>query len=146
MTETRKQIIELISDYMNKTLSEWCLVEYINDNKENRFIKTTINNYQSYHLLTKSWKIYSEDNYKWYRYYHKEWKDYKILWHYDITAVLKYIVEKRYSFDNDYHNIRIFNIWDYWEENNTWWIKFKPLYLYTEQEEKKLLKLLLKLK
>jgi hypothetical protein len=65
--------------------------------------------------------------------------DFKILWHYDITAVLNYIFSK---------NRRILiEEWEFFIEW-PWWnlcLAFpadKPLHLYTEQEEKDLLKLL----
>ena len=116
MTETRKAIIELIELFMNKTLCEWCL--FIDD----------------------LWNYYTYDNKL------PKWLIRKIIGYYDITAVLKYFLPK-YVISN-YNNKEIF-INDTWipESRELWWIiPNKPLHLYTEKEEKDLLKLLLKLK
>lgn len=123
MTETRLKIIELIEPYMDKSLSEWCIYLYNNILYNTRFQETLEHNFL---LEIKKWRI-------------------KILWHYDITAVLKYINK----------NVSI------WVELDRFWVAFiisnklngwidfvlnKPLHLYTDQEEKELLELLLKLK
>ena len=77
----------------------------------------------------------------------KNAKDYKIIWHYDITAVLKYIDSKWYNIHNEQNNWVIYVYKSDWFDNPYLWIiQFKPLHLYTEQEEKELLELLLKLK
>lgn len=131
MNETRKQIIELISDYMDKTLSEWCLLTWgkvINNNLD---------------VLT-DWDIL------WW----PEIEDEEVVWHYDITAVLKYINEKNKYTEYWYDDIMIDNLYvyivniSYWEEarpHKKWYIPNKPLHLYSEQEEKDLLDLLKKL-
>lgn len=120
ITETRKAIIELIEPYMNKALSEWCLVIWVDWDDE--FMKI----------------------YDWWS------TDYIIdtIWHYDITAVFKYIWKSnwiltwKYSlhFDDENHYI---------EEKSTskiYKIPSKPLHLFTEEEDENLLDLLLKLK
>ena len=148
MTDTRKQIIELIEPYMDKNLSRWVIFS---------------NPYQDHKYL---YEYISESKKKWERsivFYDRYWntRDYrwgeiKILWHYDITAVLKYI--DNISIEN--YQILLEKFWDeflvftddkyewrefleYWE--NYWWLPNKPLHLYTEEEDKDLLKLLKKL-
>ena len=127
MNETRLKIIELISDYMDKTLNNGCLVLY-------NMIDTA--EWKEYKGLIKEY----------------DWQNYdKILWHYDITAVFDYIngINVNWVWPVYFDNI----IWqkDFWVFQKTdysWHIKIpkKPLHLYTEQEEKELLELLLKLK
>ena len=65
--------------------------------------------------------------------------DYKIIWHYDITAVLKYIDNKVWLWS--YIN------WISYMEHLARNIKIfeKPIHLYTEEEDKALLELLQKL-
>jgi len=126
MTETRKQIIELISDFMDKTLSEWCIFY----NKfNNRFMKTWI-----------SWNITKDNDWEYYELMFDFHKIDRVIWHYDITAVLKYIKLK---------NIRLLKFdWEdfiYRAKEADFIIKWKPLNLYNEQEDKELLELLLKL-
>ena len=146
MTETRKAIIELIEPYMNKTLCEGCIT------KQWRYSKII-------------WKDYNEnwefnDRYR----FIDDWENYftwlisarEIIWHYDITAIVKYFEnsiqikvpngESRSS-SRTFNSIDVINIcifdkkrW-YWEEHFK--IPNKPLHLYTEQEDKDLLKLLL---
>lgn len=141
MTETRKQIIELIWEHMDKTITEWCLIKWkkqlekLSENKEDLE--------RDFLSLDKQGII-------------------KILWHYDITAVFAFIEDNRYNLLNrwnrDYANPKFHTIIykDTWyiesDHQKMWdfvdWIEFKlkPLNLYTEQEEKDLLELLLKLK
>ena len=160
MTETRKQIIEIIEPYMDKSLSEGCL-----------FLKNTV--------YPKTWKpkqdifsvlsVISEEvgvsgiyfAVDWYKdeapnvYYldREEFEDncFEIIWHYDITAVLKYIESK--TIVSSFYLWSITFSFTLWEKMSPWdllcWDKVipnKPLHLYTEQEEKDLLDLLLKLK
>jgi len=126
MNNTRKAIIELINEYMDKTLSEGCL------------FKSKMN-----------WKIIG------YKDINKQIKDknkvilertdlIKILWHYDISAVLKYIEDTKKTY-----NIQI--LWKIisfaiYKSRININIPNKPLHLYTEQEETTLLELLTNLK
>lgn len=159
MTETRKKIIKLIEPYMDKTLSEWCVV-----------------------ILNSVWQKYTEKPVKWryatflseWRYLSKtkvltannanrrfksSWEISEILWHYDITAVLKYIVSKWYATINFIINETDLVNWELvrWIDfiylyknkltNPSWelsWNKIpnKPLHLYTKQEDENLLELL----
>lgn len=139
ITETRKAIIELISDYMDKTLNEWCLInnyfiiwnmlywnwtecflEEIKNDCVIYFYMTDYNNKETFYLDID-----------------------KIILHYDITVVFSFI-DKQWFYIS--HNWRWeFRIYD-WENNTKWFIKNKPLHLYAEEEDKQLLDLLLKLK
>lgn len=131
MNNIRKSIITILSDYMDKTLSEWCLVDIDWDNK----------NIQK--VLGLDWES-AIINIYWSRWLLREWKS-RIIGYYDITAVLKYInnsddwLIKSYI-DNFEISFDIIDKWLYFKIPN------KPLHLYTEQEEKYLLDLLLNLK
>lgn len=133
MNNTRKEIIGLIEPYMDKTLSYWC---YCKDNWHYiRLSHIEDDNRISFHFTDNSWwGLVSKTSID------------KILWHYDITAVLKYI-------KNNNKEGYIYDDWDdyiYFEtkeinidgDNEVLSIPFKPLHLYTEDEEKNLLKLL----
>lgn len=154
ITETRKQIINHIKDYMLKDLVEWCLLysevedEYITYNKYDRIIKED------------NKIIYSETAI-----------EYNIVWMYDTSAVLK-CIEKEHRMKNvcyqeweepNWHWEMDWETFEYtdmssrinkkcscWEANisqsyPTYNIPNKPLHLYTEQEDKDLLELLKKL-
>lgn len=135
MTETRQQIIELIEPYMDKSLSVGCLFIYMWELHKARIWWDVIN--------LEDLEVEDTDLLYMYNEYTEEHRP-KILWHYDITAVLKHIQE--------YFEIRLCDIWEYFELYQNWWIidydikiPNKPLHLYTQQEEKELLELLTKL-
>lgn len=154
MTETRKAIIELIELYMDKTLSEWCLIKPDWDNWEYNCI---LYKSDKYIWLYKIWTIPVQrvDFSWWYSNFetiyiddfkNKE-EEYKIIWHYDITSVLKYIaIEKwiRYTEHWDDHIYFYDEISDISIGKIAFKIHSKPLHLYTEEEEKELLNLLIK--
>jgi len=124
MNETRKEIIGLIEPYMEKELSEWCL------------IKTDWNEYFIFHEDMEVWKedwVLTLD----------EWeKIEKKYWHYDITAVLKCIGYKWLTRLEDFEiSYNLKNIVFEYEWKNVF-IPNKPLNLYTEQEDKELLEIL----
>lgn len=143
ITELDKQIIEIIEPYMDKTLSFGCVLDYKKRGREYIYIDDReIINIKTWYLL-------------WYN----KWDISEILWHYDITAVLKYIgsvVWKDWNGnDIDYYchayrteiHLKETRIWN---DNNeiellTWVFPNKPLHLYTEEEDKALLELLQKL-
>ena len=140
MTTYRPQIVELIEPFMDKTLSEGCLMK---NEEENHFwkIKITITD-EEIEWMHHNWLFHSNSWFNWI-------EESKILWHYDITAVLKYI-DKKISYDfcetaQDY-------IWYYTTNDwSTLWqilvkLPHKKLELYTEQEDKELLEILTKLK
>lgn len=136
--ETRKAIIELIEPYMDKTLSEWCLVK----------IKQIKNYYEyRYTLCAVDCDLLNElkNIEKWDTENTDDIIDYTIIWHYDITAVLKYISKKIpvISIGDERIHSHLYKDWIWRSDVN---IPNKPIHLYSEQEEKDLLELLLKLK
>lgn len=124
MTDIRKQIIELIEPYMDKTLNETCLVS------SHKWIWYLFykNNFSEIEYFT-NWNHYCLEEYKC-----------RIIWHYDITSVLKCIWKQKilwhYDFDEWY--------FEFFNDDWTLFCKIKdiPLHLYTEEEDKNLLTLL----
>ena len=137
MTETRKKIIELISDYMDKTLSFWCLVEYwwiYQIIKKNSWISTEFSEY--YITIPAEWqKEWTKIDINW---------NYKTIWHYDITAVLKYVESIKWVLKWRIFSDAIVNEeWNFeTNQEDEIVIKNKPLHLYTEEENKELLETL----
>ncbi len=155
MTKTREKIIGLIEPYMDKTLSEGCLItisvqqilwDYITitvpflrkTSKESGRVDFSYlhpNGIIAEHCLSFQWCVQS---------------GIKIIWHYNITAVLKFIGQKWYDYKKNTEceliAIKKF-IWNgKWESEYIWTIEDKPLHLYSEQEEKDLLDVLLLIK
>ncbi len=132
ITNTQKEIIKLIEPFMDKILTEGCLFYYKSD-KDKEIIKYDWEPYTKGFLL-----------------------NIKIIWHYDITAVLKYINaiktlreinwETKEKWEVSKYNIKFskdFNYIEIWEDRRLFdKIPNKPLHLYTEEENKKLLSLL----
>lgn len=156
MKETRKAIIELIESFMDKTKSRWVLYKILKDfdysacwwiirNKLPNRIKIYKWNYlELSHFNFWEWILFDFKSFE----YLEDMQmllDENIIeriWHYDITAVLKYIEKHSISFPNiiiacDYLNIDFIKNWD-----KRVWLKCKPLHLYTEEEDKNLLELL----
>lgn len=156
MNDIKKEIIDIIEPYMDKTLSEGCYIEFKYSYFTNVWYFSNPN--KKSELVTKDeiYKIWDTYNSKYFS--EVQWKDIifyyytdydkienetlieidKILWHYDISAVLKYIQEKRLigtDLEKD---------WRYFASS---WLDVpnRPLYLYTEQQDKDLLDLLKKL-
>lgn len=136
MNETRKQIIELIEPYMDKTKSFWCIIKWESTWEYWIIERMAFDTWMDFYAIWNKHELCLSHCI--------------IIWHYDITAVLKYIKRSKkviYMYD-DWDDYFFFEI----KEKNADWdnkvIKapFKPLHLYSEQEEKDLLKLLLKLK
>lgn len=148
MNETRRKIIELIEPYMDKT--EWLWKElmlwslWIRDWKIYKLIKQSCDACEIYHFQNIENNKFLNIPYLW-------TKDFdakiKILWHYDITAVLKYVYELDYDIDIDMWKApwptEFFIMKD---DEHIAQLPNKPLHLYTEQEEKDLLNILNKLK
>ncbi len=129
---------------MDKTLSEGCLIEY--KLGDTIFSSVLLESIDKYDEETDEYPIYTDMHWVWVT-LRSEIDD--IIWHYDITAVLKYIetYEDFYTeFDWPANRIEPFKfiITDL-QDNIIWEMPNKPLHLYTEQEEKELLELLLKL-
>ena len=170
MDKLQQEIMEIIEPYTDKTLSEGCVIitrtnqawDYsfsddmiwddstcsrINDKWE---FKDMDNDYRT----IDDWNyIYSELTGKW-ELNGKTWEypmyTLKVLWHYDTTAVLKYIEDKWWEYRNLHWKIRIQH-WHITEEvewvnltsvNVIWNLEIKPLHLYTKQENILLLELL----
>ncbi len=117
MNETRKQIIELIEPFMVKTLSVGCYILEWNN-------------------ITQLWDL-------WYDFWAENEKDFynlwlQILWHYDITSVLKYIHSTSWLVSSSYSDFIYFS----WFRRQDFKIPYKPLHLYDIEEEINLLKLL----
>ena len=157
MTETRQQIIEIIEPYMNKTLSFGCILR--NDLHSNIL--------KPYYHVSKVLHTAPDEAY-WIEIIHNPYTDvtseiermwgddweeqfmerYYILWHYDITAVLKFIEGKLQIWDIyyewDYFLIESVRAYQIREVTTYWKISNKPLHLYTDQQDKNLLTILQK--
>jgi len=141
MTETRKAIIELIEPYMNKTLCEGCIT------KQWRYSKIIWKDYNENWEFNNRYRFI--DN--WENYFTWPISTREIIWHYDITAIWGYINSINlwwvwpYYFDSISISKEYYILTPTWD-NDYARIPNKPLHLYTEQEDKDLLELLLKLK
>ena len=145
MDKLQTQITEYIEPYMNKTLSEGCYVKVYNeidnyhkwDSEIGRFLEWDID---SWTYMTSDFVTQQLD-------YHNP----IILGHYDITAVLKYMLgETTFVWNIFYYDWQLaLSIWakddDGYLYSYTRKIPNKPLNLYSEQENKDLLELLKKL-
>lgn len=146
MTETRKEILEMLKPYTDKTTSFWCIVKIPNnfvqvDNALNHFAMA----YDDKWNFLASQSIFLNKGKRFL------FNEIEILWHYDITAVFNFfdwIKSKKEVWPVYFDNV----IWqqDCWvfqKTDYTGYIKIpkKPLHLYTEEEDKNLLEILLKL-
>jgi len=129
MTEARKAIIELISEYMDKTLSEGCLVKFMGE-PVSFITKDKDEDWDDMYILN----VWSRC---------EVWICPPILWHYDITAVLKYIKSfdsiMCYVFDKRFWKWDVFQIYKLADTDQEFWYYYipnKPLHLYTEQQDK----------
>jgi hypothetical protein len=159
MWDIRKQIIELLEPFMDKTLSEWCILT-----KNNELYKFLSHTRWKEIIIT---KIIKGSIFNWCDY--ADSSDYKIIWHYDITTLLRYLKAKSnergktefWSFDIEIleEGIRILPDWsieyctkEIQDEQLEKWFFFettipnKPLSLYSPEEELELLNLLKKLR
>lgn len=140
------------TDCFNDTYS---LMEMITDDKSD-----------CWHLLWEFWECWEYWNYledtkfkmfhfqadieDWFPYLDVEdlWEIVQVFWHYDITAVLKYIKSfdwiMCYCFD-DWNKFQIYKLADVNQDFWYYYIPNKPLHIYTEQENTLLLELLKKL-
>lgn len=142
-----KEIIEIIEPYMDKTLSDGCIIEI---NKS--FTYWVWKNITPYYSIFNKfgwctyWTWERDKDWSFKNWWHWD----KIIWHYEITAVLKYIeVKNQQSYiDIIWDNLKILvktQSQDLEENYKTFFIPNKPLHLYTDQEQSDLLALLLKL-
>jgi len=161
MTNTRKEIIRLIEPYMEKELKLWCLIQKWEkystvyskyDAHLDRSPTTPYNEVSIWNITHSKWNWYSLkvfDKQEVSEYEYKILSDtdtFKILWHYDITAVLKYIEDTVSKYEH-YYTIANWFIWFSFtnQEWKTIKIPNKPLHLYNNTEEEDLLALLKKL-
>jgi len=153
ITKEQKDIIWLIEPYMNKQFCKWCLfidttsaiewdiLEVISDINEIDFNEKII--WLDFYTLSSSKSISTPASFylAWYK------DQTKILWHYTMDAVEKYISLNWYYIE----------IWWYFNsevvilisKEKDWEVLFelphKPLHLYTAEENKKLLIILQKI-
>jgi hypothetical protein len=108
--------------------------------------------------LIREWEYSKYAKYLWKRddtKYHKYWlfdeqlafetdkiEDFKIIWHYDITSLIKYIADK-WEIELDWE--WFWTIYNHTWEQYLWKIPNIPLNLYNDEQEKTTLNLLLKL-
>ena len=153
MNKLQQEIIEIIEPYMDKTLSEGCLIELLDWDKYRKHFRIIEDLCKDWDSPSMNFRTINVSNIrkamdKWIEHLHEDWDDYKIIWHYDITAVLKYINEnKNFDWRVDINWwINLYTIGDdYSDVQNFTELPYKPLHLYTEQENKDLLELLKKL-
>jgi len=151
MNETRKAIIELIEPYMDKTLSFWCIIKVTskNDRYSSFWIISADDKeyYRDIRMDTKEYISASLENINKWCDDSVLWFNYKIIGHYNIMVIINYIDKLWYNIHNEQNNwwVYVYKS-DWFDKPYLWIIKIKSLNLYTEQEEKELLDLLLKLK
>jgi len=137
------EIMKIIEPYMDKTLSEGCIVKTVTKGIPKHlwtnFDYVSLAHWKdSYRTLAHNWRweykdVHFDDPY---------YSEIKILWYYDITAVLKYIKSTNkcavwmVEIEWELINIKIEESWKWFSLIN------KPLILYTEQENTLLLKIL----
>jgi hypothetical protein len=147
ITETRKAIIELIEPYMNKELEFWCLIKTIHN--YNEFIWWIY--YTDCNKELTMWYINISDNMKSLKIEFSKNKDFKIIWHYDITAVQNLLESKtfaEYILTIEDWSIIFSEIIKFCEcdipeiTRQIFKIPNKPLHLFSESEDIQLLKLL----
>jgi len=160
-----KEILELIEPYMNKTLSKGCLVIisfadiHLNNNWWNHISEDSCRSDYIYEKLEWYWKDLYTSNLAWAEDLMKMWCDQcwweieEILWHYDISSVLKYIIQNDWEIEIEEDNLLVSYL-VVWLWGSLWlseydaetYIPNKPLHLYTEEEQADLLRLLKTLK
>jgi len=147
MTEARKEIINIIEPYMDKSLEIWCYLQDISrlehrkeqDNyKDSENFDVDLIIMQEY---DKTFDCYEFSNIPYSLKKEEIEQKYKILWHYDITAVLKCI--RCLELINKFAAIIVFEdrFWIIYK-GKKYTIPNKPLHLYSDTEEKHLLDLL----
>ena len=143
MNKLQKEILEIIEPYTDKTLSQGCLI-WTGNMKD---IIYQIVGKETEHF-TRQFKVCDLlDTRRWWVINGKISNSKHIYWHYEITAVSKYIWKRVYHIDLDinqeYFEVSIIS--DDLVAQNFYFIPNKPLSLYTEQENISLLKLLWKI-
>lgn len=153
MNKETKRLIEIVGEFMNKELSEGC---WINNNLDwDGDVISKIIYTEKPDIIWYTPKCYIIKDYNWNLILEEEVRisDIEILWHLDITAVEKYIVntidESRYMFINydtisGYKMIHTISMDMMWNSNvdKEYIMPNKPINLYTTEELKDLIKLL----
>ncbi len=140
MTETQKEIIEILKPYMNKEVKFWCLIKH----------KDVIYNFLDF-SETKKWKRFRLYlNKKLCNFEIKEIEG-EIIWRYDIYAILLFFQDKIWE-DNIFLNLDSICLHYNYEKRTSGfsdpkftesYIPFKDPFLYTEEESKNLLLILI---
>lgn len=167
MNNTRKSIIELIEHYMDKINKpqnnsdlfwEYQLVEWVLNNWFNWYYKNDLIEYVKEWLYLNEKILNSEDFLEWktdyliYSIYFKYWewlfwnttpKIIKRFWHYDITAVIKMIKNSWYYILPQWFDKIYFRNDEIDKEIE---IPNKPINIYSKEEEKELLEILINIK
>ena len=153
MNKTRKKIIDIIEPFMDKTLSEGVL--FIENKRKAKYADMINASIDWPQKATFIWAWLNSDfREQEIRFVDNFWcnaiakNKIKIIWHYDITAVLKYIDNNWYVNYNNLIDKIIVEKFPEWREVVPFYvgeISKKPLNLFSDLEEKDLLDLLLKL-
>jgi len=126
MTELQTELLNILEPYTDKTLSEDCYIncEHVDfwHSQEGVIKKYTPS--MKKHNDSEDWFYYN-----------------KILWHYDITALLKCIYSISWS---DVSQLNVFLIFS--DNSKNYYLPNKPLHLYTDEETKEVILLINKLK
>jgi len=126
LTKEKIEIISHIKPFMDKTLSDGCLIRF--DNSCYRVIENLSNRSLKYLenikvLIDNKWTIW-EINYQ-------DWI-YEIIWHYEITAIYKFCYNEITNWDEKFFYC--------WKINKK--IPNKHLSLYLQEEDKEILEIL----
>jgi len=130
MNKYKKNLIELLYPYMDKTLTKWCLIFWIKPNEYDEIITETVTEWEYKTML---WYLNKENNKG----------DYEILWHLWMMAVFKYIRNKWFYCINNMSNDEYISIIKYYNEDEPdfeciEYIPNKELHLYSDEELKDL--------
>lgn len=129
LTETRKAIIEFIETFMDKVVDRWCLIKYWD---WYAYVYNVISNWKKTIVMTHwVWDMSLDDI--------EFDDDYQIIWCYEMTAVSKFIMSTGFMRVEFYDSTISISEDDWYNETQ---IPSKPLHLYTEEEDKQLLKIL----
>lgn len=130
-TKTRKKIIEAIEPYMDKSLEFWCIL----------FQENT----QAYSYIWDEGRIFWFNDCAEFCDDIFNANDYTILWHYDITALLKYLRSHFGIIVLDWLGDKVFDLYITTSnsiQHTNYSIPNKPLHLYTEKEEVQVLEII----
>lgn len=142
MTETRKQMYKILDEYMDKTLSFWCIIQTEDWHSDKYWKPITYFRYNIFDVDIHARELENDEN-----------DDYKIIGHYEIWAVLRYLEDLVDWRSWDYAGELIYESgsirylpefvphdWDSKDFISRGWVKeffidLKPLHLWTTEEE-----------